>query len=212
LPEGALVVEQVLSDGRVPARGGVRQVEDQREVQRVWSDGERLMQDPVLADAVEVDAMEAQLEVEVALADGRDSKGGLLGDQDVPVGRVRPGGAALLEPGSQGTVGQLAEPLDVAGDVDAPVGQVEVVQQEVPDGGDAGGVDGRRATISRCAGLMATCWTARISASVIGSRLGSMRVVARWMVGLAKTRPRFLAERNSDRRAVVALRRWDHWA
>ncbi len=137
-----LAVKQELGDGRVPARGGVRQAENQRQVQRVWSDGQRLVQNAVPANAVEVDAMAPQVEVEVALADGRDAKGGLLGDQDVPVGGVRPGGAALLEPGAQGPVGQLAEPLRVPGDGDAPVGQVEVVQQELPDGCGPGGVDG----------------------------------------------------------------------
>jgi hypothetical protein len=59
----------------------------------------------------------------------------------VPVGSVRPGGAALVEPGAERTVGQLVEPLSVAGDGDAPVGQVQVVQQQVPDGCGAGGVD-----------------------------------------------------------------------
>src|SRR6266702_889236 len=50
LPLGGLlelVVEQVLGDGRVPACGGVRQVEDQGQVQRVRSGGQRVVQNAV---------------------------------------------------------------------------------------------------------------------------------------------------------------------
>ena len=39
-------------------------------------------------------------------------------------------------------MGELAEALPVAGDGDAPVGQVDVVQGELADGLGAGGVDG----------------------------------------------------------------------
>jgi hypothetical protein len=59
LPLGGLLellVEQVLGDGRVPACGGVREVEDQGQVQWVRSGGQRLVQEAVSADAVEVDA------------------------------------------------------------------------------------------------------------------------------------------------------------
>jgi hypothetical protein len=39
-----LVVQQAPSDGRVAARGGVGQVEDQGEVQRVGADGQDFVQ------------------------------------------------------------------------------------------------------------------------------------------------------------------------
>src|SRR6266511_2645518 len=196
LPLGGLlelVVEQVLGDGRVPACGGVRQVEDQGQVQRVRSGGQRLVQNAVAANAVEVDTVALQMKLEIALADGLDPEGGRLGDQYVPVGGVRPGVAALVEPGSEGTVGQLAEPLGVAGDGDAPVGQVQVVQHELPECGGAAAWAAARARISRCAGLPATWSTARISASVMGSRVRSTSAALRSVVGLVKTRPRFLA-------------------
>lgn len=64
-----------------------------------------------------------------------------------------------------------------------------------------------RATISRCAGVTAIRWTARTSASVIGSRLRGMSSVLRRVVGSAKIRPRFLAKRSSERSAAMALRR-----
>ena len=47
-----LVVEQVLGDGRVSVCGGVRQVEDHGQVQRVWPDGQGLVKDPVPAHAL----------------------------------------------------------------------------------------------------------------------------------------------------------------
>ena len=47
----------------------------------------------------------------------------------------------MAEPGPQRPAGELAEPLAVPADGDAPVGQVEVVQGEVADRGPAGGVD-----------------------------------------------------------------------
>jgi len=56
-----LAVEQVLRDGGVPACGGVRQVEDQGQVQWVWSGGQRLVQHAVAADAVEADTLPQQM-------------------------------------------------------------------------------------------------------------------------------------------------------
>ena len=62
-----------------------------------------------------------------------------------------------------------------------------------------------RATISRCPGRVIACSTARISSSVIGSRLGSgTAAFSRW-AGLAKISPRFLANRNSDRTAEIVV-------
>ena len=63
--DSRLLVEQVLGDGRIAARGGVGQVEDQGEVQRVGADGQRFVQYPVAADAFEVDALVQQVPLEV---------------------------------------------------------------------------------------------------------------------------------------------------
>ncbi|MGH3687074.1 MAG: hypothetical protein ACRDRE_20070 [Pseudonocardiaceae bacterium] len=118
------------------------QVEDQGEVQWVCSDAQGLMQYSVAADVFEVNAAPQQVPLEVIGADGPEPQSGSGGDQNVSVGGVRPAGAALGEPGEQRQVGQLTESLGVSGEDDAPVGQVEVVECEVPDGRGAGGVDG----------------------------------------------------------------------
>jgi hypothetical protein len=49
----------------------------------------------------------------------------------------------VSEPGQQGVAGELAEALPVAGQGDAPAGQVDVIQGELADGLGAGGVHGR---------------------------------------------------------------------
>jgi len=46
----------------------------------------------------------------------------------VPAGGARPGGAPVSGPGQQGVAGELAEGLPVAGDADAPAGQVDVLE------------------------------------------------------------------------------------
>jgi hypothetical protein len=86
--DSRLVVEQVLGDGRVAARGGVGQVEDQGEVQRVGPGGQCFVQDPVAADAFEVDAVVQQVPLEVFGTDRPGSQGCLRVDQDVPVGSL----------------------------------------------------------------------------------------------------------------------------
>jgi hypothetical protein len=60
----------------------------------------------------------------------------------VPVGGVLPGGAPVVKPGQQGVAGELAEGLPVAGDADAPAGQVDVVEGGFAYGPGAGGVHG----------------------------------------------------------------------
>ncbi len=55
------------------------------------------------------------------------------GDQDVPAGGARPGSAAVAGPGSEGLAGEFAGSPGVPGDGDAPAGQVEIIQREVPD-------------------------------------------------------------------------------
>ena len=128
-----LIVEEVLGDGRVSAGGGVGQVEDQGQVQGAGPGGQRFVEHPVTADAFDGDAVPPQLPVEVAAGNGFGAEGGFPGDQDVPVGGVGPGSAAVAKPGSEGLIGEFAESLGVPGDGDAPVGQVEVIQREVPD-------------------------------------------------------------------------------
>lgn len=112
------------------AGGGVRHVEDQGEVEHVGFGGQGLVQDPVLADAIEADSVSPQVELEVALADGIGPEGGPAGDQDMRVRGVRPGGAAPVEPGLKCLVGEFAEALLMPADGDPSVGQVKVVQNE----------------------------------------------------------------------------------
>ena len=115
----------------------------------------------------------------------------------MPVGRARPGGAALAEPGPQGPVGELAEPLPVPADGDVAVGQVQVVQGEVADRGPAGGVDrGQGNDQPLRAGLVAACSTARISASVIGSRLPPGSAAVSRAAGLAKIKSESLGRQS----------------
>jgi hypothetical protein len=48
-------VEELLGNGGVAARGAVVQVEHERQVQRVRSDGQGLVEDSVAADVLKVD-------------------------------------------------------------------------------------------------------------------------------------------------------------
>lgn len=73
----AVIVEEVLGDGRVSGGGGVG---------------------PVTADAFDGDAVPPQVPAEVATGNGPGAEGGLLGDQDVPVGGTGPGRATMVEP------------------------------------------------------------------------------------------------------------------
>ena len=80
--------------------GAVGDAEHQGQVQRVGSAGQRLVQDPVAADPLDTDPVAQQVPVEVAPGDGHVPEGGLLRDDDVPVGGVRPNSAALRISGS----------------------------------------------------------------------------------------------------------------
>lgn len=132
---------------------------------------------------------------------------GLRIDQYVPVGSLRPGDATLGEPGQQGLVRKFAEPLGVSGDGDATVGQVEVVQGEASDGRSAGGVDGGQGDdqpLHRSDGDpldgedLGVGHRQQIALDLLGLEPGG---------GVAKIRPRFLAKRDSERSAAMALRR-----
>ena len=76
-------------------------------MQRVRPRGQRFVEHPVSADALDADAVPLQVPVELAPGDVPGPEGGFPGDQDVPVGGVRPGGAAVAEPGPQRPVGEL---------------------------------------------------------------------------------------------------------
>jgi len=94
----------------------------------------------------------------------------------------------------------------VAGDADAPAGQVDVLEGEFADGSGAGGVHGGQGDGRRWAAVAAACWTARICPAVIGSMVRpAPRPPRRCRVGSANVRPRRLANRNSERSAVMAL-------
>src|SRR5262249_49208443 len=123
---------------------GVVDVEDQGKVERVGAGGQGFVQDAVAPDVLEGGAALVLAEVvgEVAGGDRPGAQGAFARDQDVPVGGVRPGGAPVVKPGQQGVAGELAEGLGVAGDADAPAGQVDVFEGEFADGPGAGGVHG----------------------------------------------------------------------
>jgi hypothetical protein len=76
--------------------------------QLTFSAGQRLVQHAVAADALDADAAGLQVERDVAPGDRTVPEGGLLRDQDVPAGGVRPGGAAVVEPGEQRLVAEVA--------------------------------------------------------------------------------------------------------
>jgi len=137
--------EKVAGGAGVGHRIGVVDVEDQGKVERVGAGGQGFGQDAVAPDALERDAAElvlAEVVGEVAGGDRPGAQGAFARDQDVPAGGVRPGGAPVVKLGQQGVAGELAEGLPVAGDADAPAGQVDVVEGEFADGPGAGGVHG----------------------------------------------------------------------
>jgi hypothetical protein len=105
--------QEIAGDARVLAGGAVGDAEHQGQVQRVRPAGQCLVQDPVAADALDADAVGLEVEVDVAPADGRIPEGGPVRDQDVPVGRVRPGGAAVVQPCLQRLVAEVVEPLGI---------------------------------------------------------------------------------------------------
>jgi hypothetical protein len=134
--------QEVAGDERVLAGGGLGDAEHQGQVQWVRPAGHCLVQHAIAADALDADAVVLQVEIDVAPADRPVPEGGLLRDQDMPVGGVRPGGAAAVKPGPERPVAEVAEALRVPRDGDAPVRQVQVVQGEIADGCPACGVDG----------------------------------------------------------------------
>jgi hypothetical protein len=99
---GGLAVQEAAGNERVLARGGMGQAEHQGQVQRVRPRGQRFMEHPVAADALNADAVPLKVPVEVAPADVRGAEGGLPGDQDVPgwgyAARWRGGSPASVRP------------------------------------------------------------------------------------------------------------------
>jgi D-inositol-3-phosphate glycosyltransferase len=158
--------------------------------------------------AVDAESVAAQPETDERPANRAGVMDGFGVDEDVPIGGERPGGAAAVEPNFQRSEGQLAEPLAVSVECDAPVGHVQVVEGEVADGAGAGGVLGGQGDGNPLCGSTASPSMSRISSSVIGTRSGSIWRALTPTVGLVKVRPRFLANPNSDRIAWTALLRW----
>src|ERR1035441_5474933 len=145
--------QEVAGDERVLAGGALGDAEHQGQVQRVGTAGQCLVEDAVAADALDADAVGLQVEVDVAPGDRSLSEDGLLRDENVPAGSMRPGGAAVVKPEPQRPVAEVAEPLGVAGDGDAPAGEVQIVQGEGADGLPACGVDGGQGDDQRMAGV-----------------------------------------------------------
>jgi hypothetical protein len=171
------------------------------------SGGQRFVEDPVAADAFDGDAVPPQVPVEVVAGNGLDSEGGLLGDQDVPVRGAGPGRATMAEPVPEGFAGEFAESLGVPGDGDAPVGQVKVIQREMPDRSRAGVDRGQGDDESLCRADGHPFDGADLG---VGHRQQAVPSVTGLQArgGLVKTRPRFLANRSSDRSAAMAVRSW----
>ena len=106
-----------MGEGGVPACGGVGQVEHQGEVQRVGTGGQRFVQYPVAADAVEPDARQETL-VEVGVADRAESVGAVAGRSlgcfranhrfrhVVPVQSCAPAGSAYVRAGASSRGGR----------------------------------------------------------------------------------------------------------
>jgi hypothetical protein len=134
--------QEVAGNAGVLAGWTFGDAEHQGQVQRVGPARQCLVQDPVAADPVDANAVGLEVEVKVTPGDGHVSERGPRRDQGVPVGGVRPGGAAVVKPGPQRLVAEVAESLGVARDGDAPVGQVQVVQGKGADCLLAGGVHG----------------------------------------------------------------------
>lgn len=62
---GGLVSQEITGYERVPAGGGAGQAEDQGQVQRVRPGGQRFVEHPVAADALDADAVPLQVPAEV---------------------------------------------------------------------------------------------------------------------------------------------------
>jgi hypothetical protein len=105
-----------------------------------------------------------------------------------------------------GVAGELAQRLPVPGDADAPAGQVDVLQGKFADGPGAGGVHGCQGDGQALGGS-----GGRLLDGL--DLLGGHRqhgapgapAAAQVPVGSANVRPRRLANRNSERSAVMAL-------
>ncbi|MGJ6969524.1 hypothetical protein ACSDR0_47340 [Streptosporangium sp. G11] len=102
---------------------------------------------------------------------------------------------------------EVAQSLAAAGEGDLPVGQVEVVERQASDGSGASGVLGGQGDDDSSGEVVGLLLMARISSSAIGSRAKSAGRPFSPVVGLEKIRPRFLANPNSDLRALVVVAR-----
>ncbi|MFI1285184.1 hypothetical protein ACH4U5_31250 [Streptomyces sp. NPDC020858] len=121
-------LEKLPGGVRVADGGLLVDSEDEREVERVGAVGEGLFELTVDTEPFECGGEVAGGPGGPELAGRAEFDGGLLGDQQVGVGRVRPAVAAVIEPVQDRSVGEVVERADVAADGDAPVAQVDVVQ------------------------------------------------------------------------------------
>ena len=102
-------------------------------------------------------------------------------------------------------MGELAESLVVSGKGDSPVRQVDVVERQFAYTACAAGMFGARRHNEVFKRFVASRSIERTSSSVMGRRSWSTGWLFKPAVGLAKTRPFFLACRNSDRSALIRL-------
>lgn len=112
------------------ALGGIgSQSEDCRDVQRV-SAAYRFdfVEDPVLSQEVEAGLLAAQDSSEPHPADRAVVMGGLLGDQQMGVGRARPPAGSVVEVALDGLVGEVVEGTGLALDGEPAVGQIGILQ------------------------------------------------------------------------------------
>ncbi|MGK5532783.1 hypothetical protein [Streptomyces sp. URMC 129] len=106
----------------------VRAAEDEGGVERVGA-----VRHGLFEPAVDTESSEGAGEVaggpgDPELAGRTEFDGGLSGDQQVGVGRVRPTAAAVFEPVMDDTADEITEQADVAADADAPVPVIDIVQ------------------------------------------------------------------------------------
>jgi hypothetical protein len=101
--------QQCPGGGGVVHSGQLRDPEHGRQVQRVAAAGQRLVELTVDAHLLQRHRKAAEAQVAPPVADRTGLVGGLLADEQVPVGGVREAGVALIKPGQQQAAGQLIQ-------------------------------------------------------------------------------------------------------
>src|SRR5437016_3528802 len=108
--------EEVACGGRVPDGGFVADAEHGGEVERVWAGGECLVELAVDAELLEGDAEAPEGAREPVLADRAGGHGGLVVDEQVGAGGLRPALAPPGEPFGDELAGQVVQRAGLAGD------------------------------------------------------------------------------------------------